>query len=94
MRKHLSWPRGEIWGADYEYFWENWAFHKGSSLYLFTVIAVIVLVFAYGQVGFWLMASFRQVYVIRQQLFSAIMRQEIGWFDTHESGELNTRMSE
>ena len=52
------------------------------------------MIFAYGQVTFWLMAAFRQTRQIRIKLFRAILRQDIGWFDTHEAGELNTRIAE
>ena len=59
-----------------------------------TDIAIGVFVFAYAQVAFWLLASNRQTKKIRSTLFRAIMKQEIGWFDTHEVGELNNRLVE
>ena len=57
-------------------------------------IGAIVLVVAYIQVACWQNASYNQSMKIRINLFQSILRQDIGWFDTHESGELNTRLSE
>lgn len=61
---------------------------------LYAVVAVGVMVVAYGQVCFWLLASNRQAQKLRCQLFRAVLSQEIGWFDTHEIGEINTRLSD
>ncbi|KAM5303115.1 ATP-dependent translocase ABCB1 isoform 2-T2 [Glossophaga mutica] len=60
--------------------------------YYYSAIGAGVLVAAYIQVSFWCMAAGRQIYKIRKQFFHAIMRQEIGWFDMHDVGELNTRL--
>ena len=57
-------------------------------------VACGVLVCAYGQICFWLMASNRQTQKLRSTLFRAVLKQEIGWFDTHEVGELNNRLTE
>ena len=65
-----------------------------THLFVISVIACGVLVLGYGQVAFWALAAERQTYRIRLRFFKNIMRQEIGWFDTHEIGELNTRMTE
>ena len=59
-----------------------------------TVLGVIVIILGYTQTVCWQSAALRQTQRIRTQLFTAILRQEIGWFDTHEVGELNTRLSE
>ncbi|XP_053528768.1 ATP-dependent translocase ABCB1 isoform X2 [Artibeus jamaicensis] len=58
----------------------------------YSAIGAGVLVAAYIQVSFWCLAAGRQIHKIRRQFFHAIMRQEIGWFDMHDSGELNTRL--
>jgi len=42
----------------------------------------------------WLQTSYRQTYRIRVALLQAVLRQEIGWFDTHDAGELGTRLAE
>jgi ABC-type multidrug transport system fused ATPase/permease subunit len=53
-----------------------------------------VLFVAYGQVTFWLMTSHRQTFKIRGALLRAVLRQDISWFDTHDSGGISTRLSE
>ncbi|XP_033762473.1 LOW QUALITY PROTEIN: ATP-dependent translocase ABCB1-like [Pecten maximus] len=57
-------------------------------------IAGGVLLCGYFQVAFWILASERQIHRIRKLFFRNIMRQDIGWFDTHETGELNTRLTD
>ncbi|XP_078320716.1 ATP-dependent translocase ABCB1 isoform X3 [Crassostrea virginica] len=53
-----------------------------------------VLVMGYGQVVGWVTAAERQCHRIRISFFTNVMRQEIGWFDTHDSGELSTRLAD
>ncbi|XP_065587378.1 ATP-dependent translocase ABCB1-like isoform X2 [Cyrtonyx montezumae] len=60
--------------------------------YYYSAIAAAVLVAAYVQTSFWTLAAGRQVKKIREKFFHAIMRQEIGWFDVNDAGELNTRL--
>uniref|UniRef100_A0A8C4KYR4 ATP binding cassette subfamily B member 1 n=1 Tax=Equus asinus asinus TaxID=83772 RepID=A0A8C4KYR4_EQUAS len=62
--------------------------------YYYSGIGAGVLVAAYIQVSFWCLAAGRQIYKIRKQFFHAIMQQEIGWFDMHDVGELNTRLTD
>uniref|UniRef100_A0A8C9I1G0 ATP binding cassette subfamily B member 1 n=1 Tax=Piliocolobus tephrosceles TaxID=591936 RepID=A0A8C9I1G0_9PRIM len=62
--------------------------------YYYSGIGAGVLVAAYIQVSFWCLAAGRQVHKIRKQFFHAIMRQEIGWFDVQDVGELNTRLTD
>ncbi|ESO02188.1 hypothetical protein HELRODRAFT_65830, partial [Helobdella robusta] len=38
--------------------------------------------------------SYRQILKLRMKLFSSVVHQELGWFDTHETSELSTRFSE
>ncbi|XP_073253012.1 ATP-dependent translocase ABCB1-like isoform X5 [Porites lutea] len=52
------------------------------------------LVVAYGQMAFWSLTATRQVKKMRLALFSSILKQDIGWFDTSEPGELNNRFTE
>ncbi|UJR37711.1 hypothetical protein I4U23_030406 [Adineta vaga] len=40
----------------------------------------------------WIIAAERQVRRIRFDLFRNILRQEIGWFDIHNAGELSNRL--
>ncbi|XP_019363912.1 PREDICTED: multidrug resistance protein 1 [Gavialis gangeticus] len=60
--------------------------------YYYSGLGAGVLLAAYMQVAFWTVAAGRQIKKIRQQFFHAIMRQEIGWFDVNDVGELNTRL--
>ncbi|XP_059113266.1 multidrug resistance protein 2 isoform X5 [Peromyscus eremicus] len=62
--------------------------------YYYMGIGAGVLIVAYIQVSFWCMAAGRQIHKIRQKFFHAIMNQEIGWFDVHDVGELNTRLTD
>ncbi|XP_009887262.1 PREDICTED: multidrug resistance protein 1 [Charadrius vociferus] len=60
--------------------------------YYYSAIAAGVLLAAYVQTSFWTLAAGRQIKKIRENFFHAIMRQEIGWFDVNDVGELNTRL--
>ncbi|XP_060270561.1 ATP-dependent translocase ABCB1-like isoform X2 [Ovis aries] len=62
--------------------------------YYYSGIGAGVLIAAYIQVSFWCLAAGRQVHRIRKQFFHAIMQQEIGWFDVHDVGELNTHLTD
>ncbi|KAM4874401.1 ATP-dependent translocase ABCB1 isoform 2-T2 [Thomomys bottae] len=62
--------------------------------YYYTGIGAGVLVAAYIQVSFWCLAAGRQINKIRKEFFHSIMKQEIGWFDVHDVGELNTRLTD
>lgn len=64
-----------------------------AGLCLFSGIGGGVIVLGYGQVMFWMIASERQTHRIRTLFYRNIMRQNIGWFDTNESAELNSRMT-
>lgn len=59
----------------------------------FIGIGVGVLILGYGQVTCWMIASERQTHRIRKQCYSNILRQDVGWFDVQESGELNSRIT-
>ena len=61
--------------------------------FFFTAIGGGVIILGYLQVSMWMMASERQTHRIRKLFYRNILRQNIGWFDTQESGELNTRIS-
>ncbi|KAM6281047.1 ATP-dependent translocase ABCB1-like [Porphyrio hochstetteri] len=60
--------------------------------YYYSALAAGVLLAAYIQTSFWTLAAGRQIRKIRKNFFHAIMRQEIGWFDVNDVGELNTRL--
>lgn len=58
------------------------------------IIGCLCIVFAYFQVAFWTMSAERQTRTIKQTLFRSILRKEIGYFDTHKTGELSTRLTD
>lgn len=60
----------------------------------FSCIGFGVLLLAYVQVAAWLTTSHRQSHRVRNALLQAVFRQEIGWFDTHDAGELGSRLSD
>ncbi|KAM4706234.1 ATP-binding cassette sub-family B member 5-like [Rhinophrynus dorsalis] len=63
------------------------------SLY-YTGIGAAVIVCAYVQVSFWVLAAARQTRKMRKEFFHSILSQEISWFDVTKSGELNTRLTD
>jgi ATP-binding cassette subfamily B (MDR/TAP) protein 1 len=52
------------------------------------------MILGYFQVAFWLMPAEKQTRKIRKKLFSAILKQDIGWFDVYKSAELNNRLTD
>uniref|UniRef100_A0A8C1Q8V2 ABC-type xenobiotic transporter n=1 Tax=Cyprinus carpio TaxID=7962 RepID=A0A8C1Q8V2_CYPCA len=60
----------------------------------YSIMGFVVLVAAYMQVAFWTLAAGRQVKKLRKKFFHSIMKQEIGWFDVNETGQLNTRLTD
>uniref|UniRef100_A0A8C2Z594 ATP binding cassette subfamily B member 1 n=1 Tax=Cyclopterus lumpus TaxID=8103 RepID=A0A8C2Z594_CYCLU len=60
----------------------------------YSILGFVVLVVAYGQVAFWTLSAGRQTKRIRKLFFHCIMKQDIGWFDVSETGELNTRLTD
>ncbi|XP_049586739.1 ATP-dependent translocase ABCB1 isoform X4 [Syngnathus scovelli] len=65
----------------------------GFAIY-YSILGAIVLVAAYMQVAFFTLSAGRQTKRIRKFFFHSIMRQDIGWFDVNETGELNTRLTD
>ncbi len=66
---------------------------RTQSLYLLG-LGIGTMILCYFQIAFWLMPSEKQTREIRKQLFESILRQDIGWFDTYKSEELNNRLTE
>ena len=60
----------------------------------YVYLAVGNLVVAYGQMGLWSLTATRQVRKMRLAFFSSVLKQDIGWFDTTDPGELNSRLAE
>ncbi|XP_061918777.1 phosphatidylcholine translocator ABCB4-like isoform X3 [Entelurus aequoreus] len=74
----------------------NATFQEAMATYAvyYSIIGVLVLVAAYLQVAFFTISAGRQVQRIRKRFFHSVMRQDIGWFDVNDTGELNTRLTE
>lgn len=62
--------------------------------YYYSGLGAAVLLAAYIQISFWTLAAGRQIKRLRKKFFHAVVRQEIGWFDVNEIGELNTRLTD
>ncbi|XP_071446041.1 ATP-dependent translocase ABCB1-like [Hetaerina americana] len=72
---------------------EFMAYMTRFSLYYF-YIGIGVLIASYVQTFCWEMASERQVHHLRSLFFSQVLRQNIGWFDMNQSGDLSTKLSD
>ncbi|XP_058867702.1 ATP-dependent translocase ABCB1 [Acipenser ruthenus] len=62
--------------------------------YYYVGIGAAVLVVAAIQVTMFLLSATRQTKRIREKFFHAILHQEMGWFDTHQIGTLNQRLTD
>lgn len=60
----------------------------------YVYIAIATIVFGYLQNLLWLLSSIRQGFLIRTHCFESVLRQDIGWFDVTDSGEISTRITE
>ena len=65
----------------------------GQVNYL-VALGCVAIVLGYFQVAFWSMTAERQARAIKQELFRSILRKEIVYFDTHKTGELNTKLTD
>ena len=61
---------------------------------LFMLVGLVTLVSAHMALSTWMWAGERQITNIRMRFFRGVMRQDVGWFDMHEVGELSSRFSE
>ena len=57
------------------------------------VLGILAQCFAWLQTMLFRFSSERQIKRIRILFFRSILRQEIGWFDVHLSGELSSRLN-
>ncbi|XP_029214358.2 ATP-dependent translocase ABCB1-like [Acropora millepora] len=60
----------------------------------YVYLAIGNLIVAYGQMTLWSLTAARQVKRMRMLFFGSVLKQDIGWFDTTDPGELNSRLSE
>ena len=62
-------------------------------VFAFLGIAVVVFICAFLMVALFQAADERQIKKLRLQFYKSILRQEIGWFDTHSTGSLASRIT-
>ncbi|KAJ7379512.1 ABC transporter B member 11 [Desmophyllum pertusum] len=60
----------------------------------YVYLAIGNMVVAYGQMALWQLTATRQVKKMRLAFFKSVLKQDIGWFDTTDPGELNNRLTE
>ena len=65
---------------------------KFALYYVYLAIATLIL--AYGEMTLWSLTATRQEKKMRLAFFRSVLRQDIGWFDTTDPGELNSRLAE
>ncbi|KAJ3130853.1 Multidrug resistance protein 1 [Physocladia obscura] len=58
-----------------------------------TIIGVVVAISAYTQMALWIWSGERQAKRIREEYLAAVLRQDVGWFDKTQTGEVTTRMT-
>ncbi|OSX69448.1 hypothetical protein BU14_1509s0001, partial [Porphyra umbilicalis] len=59
----------------------------------FMILGGVAFVLAFFQVFCWMVAAQRQGARIRGLYVQSLFRQEMGWYDTHDSGELTSRVA-
>uniref|UniRef100_A0A8C2IZL8 ATP-binding cassette, sub-family B (MDR/TAP), member 5 n=1 Tax=Cyprinus carpio TaxID=7962 RepID=A0A8C2IZL8_CYPCA len=62
--------------------------------YYFVAIGAAVLILGTFQVMLFLLTAAKQTKRIREKYFHAILHQQMSWFDTHQIGELNIRLTD
>ena len=65
-----------------------------NSTRKYLVIGCAAIVIGYLQVAFWSIAGERQTRRLRERLFHSILSKDISYFDTHPTGQLNTRLND
>lgn len=66
------------------------AIHQAMVYYF--LLGSLSIVFYWIAWNGWMISAERQVRRMRFALLRNILRQEIGWFDVHSTGELNHRL--
>ena len=68
--------------------------YRNNMIPFLADIGCAVLLVGYLQMMSWHTSAYDQSEKIRCVLFQSILKQDMQWFDTHEIGELNTRLVE
>ena len=66
----------------------------GEFAIWYVIMAVGNFIVAYLQTATWAIVAERLTYKIRLALFRSVMYQDIAWFDSHDAGEVNSRLTE
>lgn len=61
------------------------------SLY-YVALATGVLIAVFLSTTLWNLSAFHQIQKMRKALYQSILHQDIGWFDTVETGDLGSRL--
>ncbi len=64
-----------------------------TQVYIFIGLAFCSFLFSWIHTWFFQMAAERQTHRIRLQYYRAVLRQDIGWFEEHSSGEVSSKLS-
>uniref|UniRef100_A0A8C1K758 ABC-type xenobiotic transporter n=1 Tax=Cyprinus carpio TaxID=7962 RepID=A0A8C1K758_CYPCA len=67
---------------------------KHVHAYYFVAIGAAVLILGTFQVMLFLLTAAKQTKRIREKYFHAILHQQMSWFDMHQIGELNIRLTD
>ncbi|KAF0716966.1 hypothetical protein As57867_002558, partial [Aphanomyces stellatus] len=65
-----------------------------NVVYEFLGLATGMLLVGFGQIACWSISASRQAKRLRHAYASAILRQEVGWFDVNEPMQLATRVAD
>lgn len=81
------------WGTEE---FDELKFHDGAmeAIFMYFGYGIAILILATISMTCWHTICERQIYQIRKRYFAAVLRQNMGWFDSHPSGELITKMSD
>ncbi|KAK2145525.1 hypothetical protein LSH36_676g01059 [Paralvinella palmiformis] len=60
----------------------------------FAILGGLVFILEYVEVLCWKISAYNQRYRIQKEAFWSILKQDIAWFDTSSTGEMNTRLSD
>ncbi|KAI6222555.1 Multidrug resistance protein 1A [Aphelenchoides besseyi] len=60
----------------------------------YLILGVLMLITSYIQIACWEVFAERVVYSLRRSYLKAILRQEIAWFDTAQTGNLTARLND
>ncbi|GFS46528.1 ATP-dependent translocase ABCB1 [Nephila pilipes] len=72
---------------------EDFLLRPAMLSFHFALLAVIIYVSFYIIMSFFSLSAAHQVYKIRCLFMASILKQEIGWFDIHETGDFASKLT-